>query len=239
MGSNPRLKRFLLWMVCTITLVIPPLAWWLSSGNPSAYFTHYVPPGQFIFVASKLCALMALALFWLQLMTALSNLSPALQGFFKLTRRHHIVMGAATAVCIFLHLGLFMVASTLRTKHAALDLLIPTFTEGFYRTNISLGAIAFWLLLIALVAGSLRLKGGARWKWVHRIVLVVFGLGFLHGIAIGSETRFGLMKYVYAFIGLSVGTAMVSWMWHAAVARRRLRAATVGGQRGDPESVTR
>lgn len=221
--SNQRFKRALSWLICTLTFLIPPLAWLLSSGDPAAYFTHHVPPGQFIFVASKLCALLALSLFWLQCMTALARVSPALAGFFQFTRWQHIVLGCATFGFTLLHLGLFVIASTLRTKHTALDLLIPTFTQGFYRVNLSLGAIAFWLLVVAVVAGALRLRRGAAWRWVHRIVFAVFALGFLHGIAVGSETRFGLMKYVYAFIGLSIATALFSWMWHAVAAHRRMR----------------
>ena len=221
--SNRRFRRSLSWAICAVTFLIPPLAWLLSSGDPLAYFTHHVPPGQFIFVASKLCALLALSLFWLQCMTALARLSPALEGFFQFTRRQHIVLGCTTFGFALLHLGLFVVASTLRTKHTAVDLLIPTFTKGFYRTNLSLGAMAFWLLVVAVVAGALRLRQGAAWKWSHRIVFAVFALGFLHGIAVGSETRFGLMKYVYVFIGLSMATALCSWMWHAFTVQRRMR----------------
>lgn len=221
-----RFRRSLSWGICALTFLIPPLTWLISSGDPLAYFTHHVPPGQAIFVGSKLCALLALSLFWLQGMTALSRLSPALQGFFQFTRRQHVLLGCTTSLFVLLHLGSFVLASTLRTKHSALDLLIPTFAHGFYRAMVSLGAIAFWLLLVVIVAGALRLQGGAAWRWVHRIVFAVFALGFVHGIAIGSETRFGLMKYVYAFMGLSIGTALCSWMWswmEHAVAMRRHR----------------
>jgi predicted ferric reductase len=222
LSSRKAILRTLSWVMCGLTFAIPPLTWWISNGGPLAYATHNVPPGQSLFVASKLFALMALSLFWLQCMTALSRKTPALRGFFELTRRQHIVLGCVTAGVVLLHVGLFMTASTLRTHHAAWDLLVPTFVQGFYKTNISLGAIAFWLLLLALLAGVLRLRRSAIWPWVHRTIFIVFALGFLHGISIGSETRFGLMTYVYAFIGLSVSTAVGSWAWAVLAARRTL-----------------
>lgn len=205
-----------------MTLLIPPVAWLMSSGDPLAYFTHHVPPGQLLFVASKLCALMALVLFWLQCMMALSRIAPALHGFFQLSRRQHIVLGCTTALMVVLHVGLFVTASTLRTKASALDMLVPTFTHGYYRSNIGLGAIAFWVLFVGMLGGTLRLWRGTAWRWVHRAVFVVFTLGFLHGVAIGSETRFGLMKYIYAFVGLSIGTVVCSWVWHEIAKRRRV-----------------
>lgn len=221
-SSRRTVLRLLSWVICGLTFVIPPLTWWISNGGPFAYLTHNVPPGQSLFVASKLCALMALSLFWLQCMTALSRKTPALRGFFEFSRRQHVVLGFSAAAVVVLHVGLFMTASALRTQHAAWDLLVPTFVQGFYKTNISFGAIAFWLLLLALVAGLFRLRRTAVWSWVHRTVLVVFALGFLHGISIGSETRFGLMTYVYAFIGLSVCTALGSWAWASLAPRRTL-----------------
>jgi len=224
LGKDGGLKRMLVPIVCTMTLLIPVAVWLISTHGPLAYFTHEVPPGQRFYILSKLCGLLALALFWLQCMTALARFAPALRGFFSLSRRQHALLGVATFVLVFTHLGLFVAASSLRTGHLALPLLLPKFNQGFYSSFVSLGAIAFWILVAVVAAGIFRLRGHASWRWVHRASFVVFAIGFLHGIGIGSETRFGLMKYIYAFIGLSLATALGSWIWQA------LRARMLGGR---------
>lgn len=213
--AGARLKAWFVPLVCVVTLIIPVSVWLLSTGSPVAYLTHYVPPGQTVFALSKLCALLGFALFWLQSMTALARFAPALRGFMHLERAQHIWLGATTFILIAAHLSLFITASTLRTGHLALALLVPRFDQGFYNTHIAFGAAAFWLLLLAIVAGGMRTRGMFQVRWLHRLVFVVFALGLLHGTAIGSETRFGLMRYVYAFIGLSLGTAICSTLWLA------------------------
>ncbi|HKE96878.1 MAG TPA: hypothetical protein VKB34_21400 [Povalibacter sp.] len=218
-------SRFLVRGIAIATVLLPVLVWGVSVGNPLFYFFNDVPPGQTPYILSKLCGMLALSLFWLQCMAALARFSPALCGFVQLTRRQHIVLGLITFLFVVTHLGLFIAASTLRTGNLALALLLPKFGQGFYNAYVSLGAIAFWFLLVAIVAGWLRSRGRAGWRWVHASVFLVFTLGFLHGISIGSETRFGLMSYVYAFIGLSVTTAVVSWI--RSEARRRRVAVSV------------
>ena len=206
------MKRLMVPLVCVVTLLIPVAVWLISTHGPIPYFTHYVPPGQRFYIVSKLCALLALTLFWFQCMTALARFSPALRGFFSLPRSQHVLLGITAFVMTLAHVGMFITASTLRTGHLALPLLVPKFDQGFYTAFVSVGAIAVWLLLMVVIAGAMRVRGHTWARWAHRISFMVFGLGFLHGIAIGSETRFGLMKYVYTFIGLSLATALISWL---------------------------
>jgi hypothetical protein len=68
---------------------------------------------------------------------------------------------------------------------------------------------------------------------VHHGALPALALGYLHGISIGSETRYGLMAYVYAFIGLSILAAVSSWLWHGArnqILARRARDGLIGSK---------
>jgi predicted ferric reductase len=211
-SSGQGMKRLLVPIVCAVTLLIPIVVWLIATHGPIPYFTHHVPPGQRLYILSKLCALLALTSFWFQSMTALARFSPVLSGFFSLSRSQHILLGVTTFVMVLAHVALFVSASSLRTGHLALPLLLPKFDQGFYTAFVSVGALALWLLILVVIAGVLRARRHAWARWVHRISFVVFGLGFLHGIAIGSETRFGLMKYAYAFIGLSLATALVSWV---------------------------
>jgi predicted ferric reductase len=224
MNRDAAVRRLLVPAVCLMTLLIPVLVWLISTHGPIAYFVHEVPPGQRFYILSKLFGLLALALFWLQCMAALARFVPALRGFLSLSRKQHAWIGATTFALIVVHIGLFITASTFRTGHLALPLLVPKFDQGFYSAFVSLGAVAFWILLVVIVAGMLRARGHDVWRWVHRASLVVFALGFLHGITIGTETRFGLMKYVYAFIALSLATAVASWIW---MVRARLRRTSI------------
>lgn len=226
--AGARFKALLVPLVCVVTLLIPALVWLISTGSPLAYLTQYVPPGQTLFAISKLCALLAFALFWLQCMTALARFAPALKGFFHLSRPQHALLGTTTFLLVAAHLGLFIAASSLRTGHVALVLLLPQFDKSFYNTYIAFGALAFWLLVLAVIAGIFRARGGLQWRWIHRAVFGVFALALLHGTAIGSETRFGLMRYVYVFIGLSVATAACSSTLVAI--RRRSRRARERGE---------
>lgn len=219
------LRRIFAPAVCVATFAMAVIVWLDSTGSPAVYLVAEVPPGQTLYVFSKLCALLAIVMLWFQAMAALARVSPMLGGFPALERRGHVWLGMITWGLVLSHLSLFIAASTLRTGHAAFDLLLPTFEHGYYRMMVGLGAIAAWLLVLAILGGWRRLGGSRLAKWLHRIVWAAVSLGFVHGMTVGSETRFGLMKYVYAFMGLSLGTAFVSWCWRA-VRRTRFAVAT-------------
>lgn len=216
-------KAFLVASMCLSTLLIPLAVWRLSVGNPLDYFTYRVPPGQTLYAMSKLSGLLALAFFWLQCMTALARFAPALRGFIAFNRQQHVALGTTTFLLALIHVVLFIAASSARTGHSALHLLLPKFDAGFFSAYVSLGTIAFWGLGVAIYAGWRRWRGHEAWKWIHRGVLVVFTLGFLHGVSIGSETRLSLMAYLYAFIGLSLSVATCSAVWLECKRRRRMR----------------
>lgn len=220
-----RILRVLAPALCAISLVIPLITWFIATGNPIQYFSHSLPPGQALYIFSKLFGLATIVLLWLQIMAALAKHSPVLHGFVRLTGSKHALLGIATFAAACTHAFLFIAATSLRTQHAAFELLVPTFTHGFFRTFVSLGVIAFWALLIVLFAGWRRSLGRVQWRWMHRLALLVFAAGFVHGITVGSETRFGLMTYVYAFMGLSVCTAALSCVL---VSARRPRVAQGG-----------
>ena len=219
-------RRVLAPLVCVITFGMAIGVWWVATGNPLSYFAATVPPGQTLYVLSKLFGLLGITMLWFQAMCALARFTPALRGFPTLQGRAHIGFGVATVAIVVAHLALFISASTIRTQHAAFDLLLPTFEHGYYRAMVGVGAIAFWILITAAIAGAWRLRGGSIGRWLHRLVFLVMLAGFIHGMTVGSETRFGLMKYVYAFIGLSLSTAVISWAWHKL--RRSQRAVAAG-----------
>ncbi len=197
-------------VLLTILLVIatPVAIWFDATGNPLYYLNTAVPPGQFLYVLSKLAGLLALTLFWLQAMAALARGTPALQGFPRLSTVAHRRLGLAVFMLVLTHALLFAAAVSLRSGHIAWALFVPDLAGSYYGFYISLGVIAFFLFPIGVVAG-LRRARGAVWQWLHRIWAVVFSLAFLHAAVVGTETRYGLMLYVYVFIGVSLSAALL------------------------------
>jgi predicted ferric reductase len=209
-------KSRLIW-IAMILVCCSPLAVWLASVNsPLAYVRlNGLPPGQQLYLLAKLAGLFALCLFWLQCLLALATRAPLLAGFPAATPRLHIRLGATTAVLIFGHVVLFIAAASARTGHIAWEWLLPNFTHGDYKFNVGLGALAFWLVGLTVFAGWRTARGQRRWKVVHLLWPVVFGLAFLHAFAIGTESRYGAMRYLLIFIAVSVVLAGIARIPHA------------------------
>ena len=211
--QGSKLVSSFIWCMIAAILVIPIFTWWRSVGDPSVYFTHSLPPGQSIFAFAKLAGLMAIGLFWTQALLAMAPRVPMFRGFPALNRRAHILLGAITTFLIASHVGLFVVASSLRKKVIAWDLLLPNFSHGYYFLCITLGAIALYILIIAVFAGWRTHRGTRAWKKVHMLWLGVFIFALLHSIGIGSETRYGALRYVFFFIGSSLTLVIVARVW--------------------------
>lgn len=211
----------------------PAVIWLRQVGDPSVYFTSSLPPGQTLFAFAKLCGLLAIVLFWVQALLGMAPRVRALRVLPQLSRRAHIWLGIATALMIFAHVGLFVVATSFRKNTIALDLLLPNFNHGYYFLCITLGAFAFYLLIIVLFAGW-RLKGGSRsWKFIHMLWAAMFALVLLHSLGIGSESRSGPMGYLFFFIAGSLSvvalTRLLVW-WRKKNANRSLQRDTLVGK---------
>lgn len=210
------LQRIIAWPVLWLVCLSPLLVWSLTVPDPWRYLRiEAVPPGQSLYVVAKLMGLFALCLFWLQCVLALARRAPLWMGFPNSDHRLHLRLGVATLVLILLHVGLFVVAASLRTGHVAWDLLFPSVGHGYYRTSVGLGAVALWLCLLAVCAGRRVAKGHARWKPVHMLWPLVFAFVFIHAIAIGTESRYGAMRYVVLFIAASLTIAGLWRVWRS------------------------
>lgn len=175
----------------------PVTVWTLTVNDPMAYVRlDGLPPGQQLYLVAKLAGLLAFCLFWAQCMIALARHLPILSTWLASDLRWHRNLGIVTALLLLAHVALFVMAASLRTGHMAWDLLLPDFTHGYYRSNIALGAMAFWLVCLTVFAGWRTMRGGRRWKPVHLLWPVVFGLVFWHAFTIGTESRYGAMRYV-------------------------------------------
>jgi predicted ferric reductase len=186
-------SRALLCAVCCSPLVV----WLMTVPEAHRYLRlSGVPAGQSLYVMAKLLGLFAISLFWLQCILALARPTPLARWLPSIGRGGHIALGSTTVICILLHIGLFVTAASWRTGHVAWDLLLPSVGRGFYRTSVGLGAAALWVCLLAVYGGRRLALGGTRWKWVHMLWPLVFGLVFVHAINIGTESRYGVMRYV-------------------------------------------
>lgn len=204
-------KHRLIWAAMLLVCASPLVVWLASVNDPMAYVRlSGLPPGQQLYLIAKLAGLLAFCLFWLQCMLALARYAPVSLRFPVSDVRLHRRLGIATGLLILAHVAPFVVAASLRTDHVAWDLLIPNFNHGYYRLNVGLGALAFWLVCLTVFAGWRTARGQRRWKAVHLLWPVVFGLAFLHAFAIGTESRYGLMRYVVIFIAISLMLAGIA-----------------------------
>lgn len=202
---TPTLKSRAIWVVMCLICCSPLVVWMASVQHPLAYLRWGgLPPGQQLYLFSKLAGLFALCLFWMQCLLALARRAPMLPGFPTSDPLLHKRLGTATALMILAHVVMFIIATSARTGHAAWDMLLPSFAHGYYKFYISLGVIAFWLVCLTVFAGWRASRGQPRWKAVHMLWPVVFGLVFLHAFAIGTESRYGAMRYLVLFLVASL-----------------------------------
>lgn len=200
-ATKTRAIRLGLVLICCAPLIV----WMASVNDPMSYVRlGGLPPGQQLYLVAKLAGLFAFFLFWLQCLLALARHAPVVPGFPASDFRLHRQLGIATALLILAHVVCFVVAASLRTGHAPWDLLLPNFTHGYYKFYLGLGAVAFWVVCLTVFAGWRASRGDSRWKRIHLMWPVVFGLAFLHAFAIGTESRFGAMRYLVLFVVASL-----------------------------------
>lgn len=201
--------RLLTTLLKAVVLMAPWIVWAISERDLSVYLSSQVPPGQVYYVLSKLFGLVAISLVWWQCMAALSRNNPLSLGFEPLKRRAHIALGVSLAAMCVLHAGFFITAVSIRAGHFAGGLLLPHFFSGYYKFYVTLGLIALWCVFAVMWAGKMRKNNPKFYGYMHKLALAVFALGFLHGISVGTETRFGAMTYVYALMAISFFIALV------------------------------
>lgn len=210
----------------------PSVVWWVSLIDPSIYFEHTVPEGQRQYVLSKLLGLYAVFLMWLQVIVALIKEHKPNQYVPRFTPKIHVILGVSTILLVMAHMGLFIYGVYLRTDHAPIHLLAPDFQTGFYNGALGIGAIALWLLCIVGISGRMRsISRRTVWKLLHKLSLVVFFLGFLHGFLVGTESKFSLMFYFYTgMAGALMGLVLYRLYQHIQLGKsKRFSATKVSG----------
>ncbi len=185
-----------------ISLLFPFIVWFGSVGNILDYFDPDVPPGQFLYILSKLAGLFSISLLMLQfLLIVLRKLN--ISKFHRYwSTRYHQSLGLILVLLISAHVFLFVAAASLRSEHLVLHLFLPRLTTGYYDQMVSLGSLGFVGVISLVVIGRCLVVGRHIEKYdirrIHRI-LVFFTISVitLHSIAIGSETSSLVMTVFY------------------------------------------
>lgn len=188
----------------------PWLTWVASVGDLTVYSDERVPAGQGLYLGSKLAALYAIVAMGLQICYGILGREWRIRLGVEFGERFHRLAGLTVVTMILAHAGLFIAGVAIRTHHMPWQFVLPSFTEGYYLTSVSLGIVGFFLLVAAVMAALLRRHLPARgWRWVHRFGLVATVLGFIHSLSIGSESRIVPMMLVYWGLGALIGSSLV------------------------------
>jgi len=187
-----------------VYLAIPVLLFSVDGHYYQALFDVPKPPGQVYYELSKLVGLMAFWLMLLQLMTGLLGHTQLVSSYWS--QNKHKALGILTVAMIIAHIGLFVTAVSLRTGHISLGLLIPSFSQGYYKLMLAFGVMAFWLLTIVVLSGAMRTKKTHPfWRLAHKLTLVIYVFVLLHSLSIGSETRSYWVVSLYCLSVVMVG----------------------------------
>ena len=184
-------------VIVIFILLIPGLVFLSTTGDISVYFRFNVLDGQLLYVISKLVALYALLLIWLQISLGMLGQQGREKLGLLIGSKFHRNLGLSILVSIILHVVLFVTAVSIRNGHFAYKLLLPNLFGPYYPFMLSLGVLALWLILFAVMYISISKKESKMYKWGHRATLPAFVLILIHSYTIGTESRAGLMMYFY------------------------------------------
>jgi len=178
-----RVTVVVLWLV----LAIPAVQWLVSLSDPILWESQ-LPPGQWLYLLSKLVAQYAFLLLTIQLGLGLSLVSKRIQ-----TSSDHIIfhrnIGLSVLFAVLSHACLFIGGVWLRSGHFPLAVIMIQFDQGYYNTFVSVGVIAACLLICVTILGVARKRIPRLFGYLHRVAWLVWGLGFWHSLAIGTETN--------------------------------------------------
>jgi len=199
---HPKVLTPFLGLIYLCLIFIVTAAYFLSVGEWSYYFTTDNLPGQFFYILSKYIGLVAIFFVWIQLVTGLLG-DVGLRKFgINVSPLFHRKHGILTLSLVLLHIALFITATSIRAGHVTWHFLWFDF-DGYYVSKISIGLIGCMVIMIGIsvaIVGRIKQK---QWRLAHNTITFSFVFIFWHALAIGSETRGGIMFYlIYAMAGV-------------------------------------
>ena len=213
-GSN----GWMLLVVLLLVVALPAIIWRQQTGDLGVYFSPSTPPGQLLYVLSKLAGMYALLFIALQIIVSLA-------GRLKLIPLHrlrlsHPILGILVVFLGVAHALLFFTAVSLRQGDPAWGLLFPGFRD-FYHTHLTLGVFGLWILIAVMISGVVRfVSGSSAARMLHRGYWASITLVYIHALAIGTESQSRLGLALYSTLGGVVLMLLLVW-----IIRRNRRAA--------------
>jgi len=195
-------------LVVLLLLVLPGVVWFQSTGNLLADLRPGSMPGQVPYLLSKLLGLYVIIFLWLQVMYGLTRNDYLFALLPAWSKKRHQLLGITTIVVIVLHYVLFVAAVSIRKGMFAYDLLVPDFSD-YYHTMLSLGWLAFIMIIAVLFARVARKYIKINMIWVHRLAVPALFTGLVHGLMIGSEASMGALIYLYLSLGVLTGLVVL------------------------------
>jgi predicted ferric reductase len=189
--------------------ICPGFTFFIVNGDLSWYFTEPTLKGQFTYVLSKLFGLYALHALCLQAVVGL--LGKDAQRLLRISAddRFHRALGMFAFTLLLAHICLFLLGVSLRNGHFAWQLLSPNFFNGYYAARVSLGHVAAILLCVAVPIGFYLHRATRSRRWLHRTSLIAIVFVSWHALSIGTETRTGIMPWLYAGMLLIVSCSLL------------------------------
>lgn len=175
--------------VLNVVILLAPGLILVALSGVAVFGADSAPPGQILYRFAKVSGLLAGYLLCLQVVAGIAN-TMGLSRIWPWGRKGHILVFAVLTVLLFCHVGFYLAAVNVRTGSLPAHLLLPDFSQGYYRTSLSLGVIALACFVITALAGWRSLKGSRFARRMHISAYAAFLLVGVHSTNIGSETRF-------------------------------------------------
>lgn len=111
--------------------------------------------------------------------------------------------------------------------------LLP-FSSTYRPLAVSLGVIAFWMMVLVSVSAALSNTKlfASSWRWMHRLSLLIFLLAWIHGVLAGSDTVALLALYLSTTVFIAI---LAAWRYLSPSIRNRRKSFA----RGSTPSVER
>lgn len=121
----------------------------------------------------------------------------------KLYKFHNVTGGIAFLLALT-HPILFIIANYM-IKTLDFSYFIPLYiTNDFYRTALSFGPTALYLLFLSVGAAVLR-KKIKNWIWFHRLNFIIFILVFIHSFNVGTDlAKYAFLKAIWILLFIIV-----------------------------------
>jgi len=157
---------------------------------------------------SRASGLLAYLLLWLVMFFGLAIRTPGIKKIFSpaFSYQTHAWLSVQALILVFFHSGALLWDKYLQLKF--LDLIMP-FHSQTYTTEITLGILGIYLMLILILTSYFRKFFSQKiWRAVHFLNILMFIIVTIHALAIGTDLKSGLLLR-NLFIGANIALALL------------------------------